>query len=50
MNSKYSIFGIVMQFPNINIIRENNVYNALFGYLLILFDSYLHISSYLTNY
>ena len=39
-----------MHFPNINIIRENSIYNAIFfSYLFILFDSYLHISSYLTN-
>ena len=39
-----------MHFPNINIIRENSVYNAFFSYLLKLFNSYLHISPYSANY
>ena len=39
-----------MHFPNVNIIRENSVYNVISNYLLILLNSYLHINSYLTNY
>ena len=49
-SKKVFLVSTVMQFPSIDIIRENSVYNDIFSYLLKLFNSYLHISSYFTNY